>query len=623
MKKTVLVLLLCLTATFAHARKFYFSSSTGNDTYTPAQAQSQSTPWQTTAKISYVTTTRGGTLYPGFQFQAGDTLAFKRGDVFANGLNTTSFYRSIMWWYDGSYYVAPSGTPTNPIVFTNYGDPNLPLPNFLFPSPANASILGRDRGVFGFQDVHDIIVDGLQFNDYRFSVTDKVGTALTSYGIDITQSSTAPYNITIKNCYFNNIAYAIGAIGDRITITNNTITNLKSSGDTTGTYDIGAVPLTLTGNYHRITNNFIKGGWCFTGATASGQGLNGTGIEVIAPFDSSFIAYNTIVDCAGGVEFGNLTGNTSLGAVNDTFAYNKFINVGTWMYAPTNPVSFGYGIYRKIRVWNNVYVFNQRSRQGGGPRFGLDIYGDGQSFSQFPSWNNGGGILPNSYPYSYSRNLSEYNSWWALKYNLDNGTTTDTVYDVRNNVFWVTAGVQVLPPNSYVNTKRRNNIYHIMGTDYYATKLGPTGVTLGTGEKIINTLLFKDTTAAFAENWDFHLVDTSSAVGAGSSVGLTKDFAGFPVSGTPDIGVYKYSSKPMLVASSITNVTCKTATNGSVTVTASGGTGPYTYKMNNGLYQSSATFSNLAPGTYTITVKDSKGATTSITVTIKGSNVVC
>lgn len=47
-------------------------------------------------------------------------------------------------------------------------------------------------------------------------------------------------------------------------------------------------------------------------------------------------------------------------------------------------------------------------------------------------------------------------------------------------------------------------------------------------------------------------------------------------------------------------------TNGSITATATGGSG-FTYSLNNGTFQTSGTFSNLAAGTYTITAKNSNG----------------
>jgi gliding motility-associated-like protein len=65
------------------------------------------------------------------------------------------------------------------------------------------------------------------------------------------------------------------------------------------------------------------------------------------------------------------------------------------------------------------------------------------------------------------------------------------------------------------------------------------------------------------------------------------------------------------------NVTCFGLLNGSVTVTASGSTGPYTYSINGGTtYQVSGTFASLAAGTYTIIAKDANGCTVSVPVTI-------
>jgi|SRR5690606_1277541 hypothetical protein len=47
--------------------------------------------------------------------------------------------------------------------------------------------------------------------------------------------------------------------------------------------------------------------------------------------------------------------------------------------------------------------------------------------------------------------------------------------------------------------------------------------------------------------------------------------------------------------------------NGSIQVSASGGQGPYQYKIGTGAYGSNATFTSLTGGSYSITVKDSKG----------------
>jgi hypothetical protein len=446
-----------------------------------------------------------------------------------------------MWWGPSrSGFSCASGTALNPIVFNSYGTGA--KPNMLYPYPTATA--ARDKLVLGFSGVEYITVDGLQFNDTRFSVTDKVGTTLTKTGIMLGEGTSGIgycNNCIVKNCDFSNIGSAIEAAGNYQIIDSNTITNLKSWGDTSGANDGGAMPIARSNGKHcRITHNYIKGGWCFTGATASGQGLNGVGIEILNDFDSSFIGYNTIIDCAGGFELGSQIGSGS-GPDNDTFAYNKFINLGSLAYAATNTGGAFGGTIRKLRFWNNVYVQNQWSRLAG-PRFGADTYSDGQSFAQFPSWGNGSGIPPGSYPYNSSRILGNYNIWSVLAYNYDTGVSTDTVYDSRNNVFWMTAGLPILKTNaSTINLKRRNNIYHVAGSDSYPSILGPSGTTLSTGELSTTAKVFNDSTSNFPENWNMQLFSGSPAVDAGTVTGVSPDFAGVPVVGVPEIGIYQFA----------------------------------------------------------------------------------
>jgi len=70
------------------------------------------------------------------------------------------------------------------------------------------------------------------------------------------------------------------------------------------------------------------------------------------------------------------------------------------------------------------------------------------------------------------------------------------------------------------------------------------------------------------------------------------------------------------VISSQENVSCYGGNDGSVMVTGSGGTGPYMYRLGSGTFQSSGTFSALAAGNYTMTVRDANLCTFSIPVSI-------
>ncbi len=60
--------------------------------------------------------------------------------------------------------------------------------------------------------------------------------------------------------------------------------------------------------------------------------------------------------------------------------------------------------------------------------------------------------------------------------------------------------------------------------------------------------------------------------------------------------------------------------NGSVAVTGSGGTGPYTFSLNGGAFQSSNSFTGLAAIAHTITAKDANGCTGSINATVSNQS---
>ncbi|HKO76141.1 MAG TPA: SprB repeat-containing protein, partial [Flavobacterium sp.] len=75
-------------------------------------------------------------------------------------------------------------------------------------------------------------------------------------------------------------------------------------------------------------------------------------------------------------------------------------------------------------------------------------------------------------------------------------------------------------------------------------------------------------------------------------------------------------TNPLLATTTATPTTCLNST-GTITVSVSGGVGPYQYSLDNGAtYFSSNVFSNLAPGNYSITVRDIENTTTNVPATI-------
>jgi hypothetical protein len=639
MKKGLLVLLLCLITVFANARKFYFSGA-GSDSYTTTEAQNQATPWKTLDKLNSL----------GSIAAAGDTFAFKRGEIFANGreYGTTGSVK----WYGGSYSIInpegrgyPSGTATNPIVFTYYGDMSLERPNLLYPYPTTVD--GNQRGVLAFSNVGYIIIDGLQFNDIRFPINDKLSGAYTTTGLWFGDSGYCNdteickcNNITIKNCNFSNTVYGIVCFMDVAEITNNTFSNFKSSGwitDTLGNNDIGADPILVSGNRIRITNNRFTGSWAYCNPATSSTGLLGGALETINNFDNCFIAYNTFIDCSGGMEYGTNVAGGSKGPDNDTICYNKFINCSNITYLNTSGQFATQA--KNVHFWNNFFVEGSRSRMTGrNADISGDALGEGQTYTStqfryYPPFPLNKSVRYPDYIIWQGDTIdnNSQNAWRPVAAGLTGGQFADTVFDIRNNVFWINNGLYAkYAPSDRPKIFYRNNVYHLVDgyknpgdpqNRFIATSLGPDAV-LDPGERILNGKFIVDSSSVFPQNWDMHILsDTCYVVRNGSNVGLTRDFEGNPVSSTPTIGIYEFRLTLRLVSSS--NVTCKTATNGAATVQAIGGTAPYKYRINNLAYSTSPVFSGLAPNTYTITVKDATGKLTKLNVTIRGSKTVC
>jgi parallel beta-helix repeat protein len=99
--KSTLVLLALLSFNIASkANNYYFSSSTGNDSYTSTQAQNQATPWKSIAKLNSFFSS----------IVAGDNIYFMRGETFY-----------------GTIVVNKSGTSGYPIFIGAYGSGAKPV----------------------------------------------------------------------------------------------------------------------------------------------------------------------------------------------------------------------------------------------------------------------------------------------------------------------------------------------------------------------------------------------------------------------------------------------------------------------------------------------------------------
>lgn len=97
---TILILAVTLSLSKGYATNYYFSSSTGDDSRSVAQAHDPATPWKSIPKLNAIFTT----------LQPGDSVLFKRGDTFYGGIICNK-----------------SGTASLPIIISAYGSGARPV----------------------------------------------------------------------------------------------------------------------------------------------------------------------------------------------------------------------------------------------------------------------------------------------------------------------------------------------------------------------------------------------------------------------------------------------------------------------------------------------------------------
>src|SRR5690554_5713730 len=100
LKATLLIFTFIFLSHYSFAARYYFSTSSGDDSRTAAQAQNSSTPWKSINKLNSIFSS----------LKPGDEILFKRGDVFY-----------------GTIHITKSGAQGNPIVFGAYGDGPKPI----------------------------------------------------------------------------------------------------------------------------------------------------------------------------------------------------------------------------------------------------------------------------------------------------------------------------------------------------------------------------------------------------------------------------------------------------------------------------------------------------------------
>jgi gliding motility-associated-like protein len=198
-------------------------------------------------------------------------------------------------------------------------------------------------------------------------------------------------------------------------------------------------------------------------------------------------------------------------------------------------------------------------------------------------------------PYQYSINGSTYQASGAF-INLTAGNYTVIVRDANNCLFNIPVTITE-PAVALSSTTTQTNVL------CYGQVNGSATITASGG------------TSPYTYSWNtvpVQTTPTANNLAAGVYIVTVTDAVGCTIQQSVTI------TQPSLLAVTLTqvNVACFGDATGSATAIASGGTAPYSYSWLTTPIQTTATISNLLPGTYTVGVFDAQGCFQPGTVTI-------
>ncbi|MEO6669146.1 MAG: T9SS type A sorting domain-containing protein [Ferruginibacter sp.] len=579
--KSYLLGMFLFIAGIAKATNYYVDPSSTASTQNGALA----TPWRTLSQVQSAMNS----------FVAGDFIYFKRGETFSGSLNITK-----------------NGTAAAPITFATYGSSSA-LPVF-------TSTTADD--LFTCNNRSYIVFDGFKITDPTLDPNDRNQQAniLRAFELD------GCTYVTVKNCDISLVGVGINMVSNYCTMDHNTIGNLRMIRNTPGgDDDYGANPVVISGSNNNVTSNYFKDCWAYS----YDYTYDGGAIEVYgAGNNGNKIMYNTAVNCDGFMEIGYNGGGTS---DNNMVAYNKIVNCGELVYI-SNSGTYATTV-NNLQFFNNVIV---------------------HTVNQL--------TMPTS------------------MIGMSASSSTANIVNLKNNIFWLTTGIDVARSGKFSGSQltHEDNIYHLGTGSILNFTIGSTEMTTSavlftntnpsdpttwdyappTGSPAIDFGQNLGITKDFAGNTvpavpNAGILESGSAaapLAASSSAGsiscnggtttvtVTATGGTAPYTGTGSFtnvaaGPRTYTvtdaaggtasttitiSQPAVLAATLSAGTIPVF-GGTTTVTASasGGTAPYTYKLNSGSYQSSNTFTGVLAGTHTVTVKDANGCTTSgLTITI-------
>ncbi len=407
-------------------------------------------------------------------------------------------------------------------------------------------------------------MSGVAAGTYTVTVTDNHGCTATS-SVIITQPTLLTSSITSSN--------NVGCFGG-------------NDGAATVTANGGTLPYTYAWSSGQATPgiNGITAG-TYTVTVSDNHGCTSTSSIVITQpvLLTSSIAASTNVSCFG-LSNGSATVNAAGGTLPYTYLWSSGGNTsvengliaGTYVVTITDAhsctststvtISQPALLVASIPTSTNISCF-------GGANGTANAAGVGGTNPYMYNWSNGGNT--------------------SLQTNLIIGTYTVTITDVQGCTS--TTNVTLTQPTALVLNLTSSNV------TCYGTNTGSATATVTGGVGPYNYFWTPGGGTLATYN---HLI-------AGTYNAAVVDANGCPISLPVTI-----NQPPLLQAGvdSITNVSCFGGNNGSASVTATGGTPPYSYLWNNGAV--TRTINNLTAGPYSVVISDMNGCSTQVSLNV-------
>jgi len=369
------------------------------------------------------------------------------------------------------------------------------------------------------------------------------------------------------------------------------VTVAGSGGTSPYTYAIDGVTFGNSGTF----SNLAAGSYTITVKDANGcTTTQGVTITQPAAALGSSISSQTNVAC-----FGNSTGSVTVAGSGGTAPYGYAIDGPTFGASGTfsNLAAGGYTITIKdangCTTTQPVTITQPAAALGSSISSQTNVACFGGSTGSVTVAGSGG-----TSPYTYAIDGTTFGASGTFS-NLAAGSYTITVKD--GNGCTTTQPVTITQPAAALGSSisSQTNVACFGGSTGSVTVAGSGGTSPYTFSK---------------DGVNFGASGTFGSLAAGSYTITVKDANG--CSTTQPVTITEPASALGSSISSQTNVGCFGGSTGSVTVAGSGGTSPYTYAIDGTTFGNSGTFSSLAAGSDTITVKDANGCTTTQPVTI-------